>query len=118
MDDRIIYNPIGKDKSFEEQAKQLSSYDRVFDYRVTLGNELDGVRLMEPDTVKKFKAKYPDGKTINVQNKQGKNFISLFLYFKILNETFFKDSKQPVQPVLNTPANTNNTTPQASSASQ
>lgn len=28
---------------------------------VTLGNQLDGVRLMEPEVVKRYKAKYPDG---------------------------------------------------------
>ncbi len=30
-------------------------------YRVTLGNQLDGVKLLEPDVVKAFKKRYPDG---------------------------------------------------------
>ncbi|KAK2704474.1 hypothetical protein QYM36_016764 [Artemia franciscana] len=28
---------------------------------VTLGNQLDGVRLIDPDIVRAFRAKYPDG---------------------------------------------------------
>ena len=28
---------------------------------ITLGNQLDGVRLIEPELVRKFKARYPDG---------------------------------------------------------
>jgi mRNA m6A methyltransferase catalytic subunit len=31
---------------------------------VTLGNQLDGVRLVEPDVVKRFKVKYPDGQVM------------------------------------------------------
>ena len=30
-------------------------------FRLTLGNQLDGVRLMEPDVVERFKTKYPSG---------------------------------------------------------
>jgi len=29
--------------------------------RITLGNQLEGVRLVDPDVVSIFKAKYPDG---------------------------------------------------------
>ena len=36
---------------------------------VTLGNQLDGIRLVEPNVVKKFKQKYPDGNIMpNVNN--------------------------------------------------
>ena len=28
---------------------------------LTLGNQLDGVRLLEPDVVERFKVKYPNG---------------------------------------------------------
>jgi mRNA (2'-O-methyladenosine-N6-)-methyltransferase len=37
---------------------------------ITLGNQLDGVRLVEPDVVQRFKAKYPDG---NVMPSIGSN---------------------------------------------
>ena len=33
---------------------------------ITLGNELDGVRLFEPEAVKRFKSRYPDGKVTSV----------------------------------------------------
>lgn len=35
---------------------------------VTLGNQLDGVRLIEPDVVKRFKARYPDGNALQPAN--------------------------------------------------
>ena len=30
-------------------------------FRITLGNQLEGVRLVDPEIVKRFKEKYPDG---------------------------------------------------------
>jgi hypothetical protein len=30
-------------------------------YRVTLGNQVDGVKLLDPDIVRAFKKVYPDG---------------------------------------------------------
>ena len=33
----------------------------AFDCRVTLGNQLDGVKLLEPDVVRAFKKRYPNG---------------------------------------------------------
>ncbi len=42
----------------------------VYPNWITLGNELDGVRLFEPDLVQRFKSRYPNGITKeNVENK-------------------------------------------------
>ena len=30
-------------------------------YRITLGNQTEGVRLKDPDIVTRFKERYPDG---------------------------------------------------------
>ena len=35
--------------------------------RVTLGNQLDGVKLLEPDVVKAFKKRYPNGFSMESQ---------------------------------------------------
>ena len=32
-----------------------------FNCRITLGNQLDGIRLIDPDVVREFKKRYPDG---------------------------------------------------------
>lgn len=32
-----------------------------FLHRITLGNQLDGVRLLDPDVTARFKKRYPDG---------------------------------------------------------
>lgn len=40
--------------------------------RVTLGNELDGIRLFEPETVKRFKEQYPNGYFMNQSDKNAK----------------------------------------------
>jgi hypothetical protein len=40
--------------------------------RVTLGNELDGIRLFEPETVKRFKERYPNGYFMNQNDKNAK----------------------------------------------
>ena len=33
--------------------------------RITLGNQLDGVRLLDPDVTERFKKRYPDGNVLN-----------------------------------------------------
>lgn len=30
-------------------------------FRITLGNQLDGIHLLDPDVVARFKQRYPDG---------------------------------------------------------
>lgn len=40
---------------------------------ITLGNQLDGVRLLEPDIVKKYKARYPDGNVMQQQTSATSN---------------------------------------------
>lgn len=30
-------------------------------FRITLGNQLDGIHLLDPDVVARFKHRYPDG---------------------------------------------------------
>lgn len=37
---------------------------------ITLGNQLDGIRLIEPDVVRRFRQRYPNGYTMNVSNQQ------------------------------------------------
>ena len=32
--------------------------------RITLGNQLDGVRLLDPDVTARFKKRYPDGNVL------------------------------------------------------
>lgn len=32
-----------------------------FFFRITLGNQLDGIHLLDPDVVARFKQQYPDG---------------------------------------------------------
>ncbi|CAF3533588.1 unnamed protein product [Rotaria sp. Silwood1] len=37
---------------------------------ITLGNQLDGVRLIEPDVVRRFRQRYPNGYSITTANQQ------------------------------------------------
>jgi mRNA (2'-O-methyladenosine-N6-)-methyltransferase len=37
---------------------------------ITLGNQLDGVRLIEPDVVRRFRQRYPNGYTMTSANQQ------------------------------------------------
>jgi mRNA (2'-O-methyladenosine-N6-)-methyltransferase len=37
---------------------------------ITLGNQLDGVRLIEPDVVRRFRQRYPNGYTMTSSNQQ------------------------------------------------
>ena len=37
---------------------------------ITLGNQLDGVRLIEPDVVRRFRQRYPNGYSMNTSNHQ------------------------------------------------
>lgn len=39
----------------------LNSFFYVAHCRVTLGNQLDGIHLLDPDVVARFKKRYPDG---------------------------------------------------------
>lgn len=36
---------------------------------ITLGNQLDGVHLLDPEVVERFKKKYPDGNCMKPSNK-------------------------------------------------
>ena len=36
----------------------------LFFNRITLGNQLDGVRLLDPDVTARFKKRYPDGNVL------------------------------------------------------
>ena len=47
-------------------------YDFLFSFisRITLGNQLDGVRLLEPEVVRNFKKIYPDGNCMKPPVKQ------------------------------------------------
>ena len=38
--------------------------------RITLGNQLEGVRLKDPDIVKLFREKYPDGNCMGPPQSQ------------------------------------------------
>lgn len=38
--------------------------------RVTLGNQLDGIHLLDPDVVARFKKRYPDGVISKPKNMQ------------------------------------------------
>jgi mRNA (2'-O-methyladenosine-N6-)-methyltransferase len=37
---------------------------------ITLGNQLDGVRLIEPDVVRRFRQRYPNGYSMSSANQQ------------------------------------------------
>jgi mRNA (2'-O-methyladenosine-N6-)-methyltransferase len=37
---------------------------------ITLGNQLDGVRLIEPDVVRRFRQRYPNGYSMIPPNQQ------------------------------------------------
>ena len=42
-------------------------------FRITLGNQLEGVRLVDPEIVKRFKEKYPDGNCMEpAKDKDGR----------------------------------------------
>lgn len=45
-------------------ARKIELFGRMHNVQpnwITLGNQLDGVKLLEPDCVKRFKQRYPDG---------------------------------------------------------
>nr|XP_039265210.1 N6-adenosine-methyltransferase catalytic subunit-like [Styela clava] len=53
-------------------TRKLELFGRMHNVQpnwVTLGNQLDGVHLVEPDVVGKFKQKYPDGKVTKPATK-------------------------------------------------
>ena len=41
-----------------------------FFFRVTLGNQLEGVHLVDPDVVDRFKGRYPDGNVMKTPAKK------------------------------------------------
>lgn len=43
---------------------RLTSMSGLLLFRITLGNQLDGTRLLDPDVVNMFKGAYPDGSAI------------------------------------------------------
>ena len=43
----------------------------LFVFRVTLGNQLDGVKLLEPDVVRGFKKRYPTGFNVECDSDDG-----------------------------------------------
>ena len=45
-------------------AAAVSCNWRVLFYRITLGNQLDGVRLLDPEVTARFKKRYPDGNVL------------------------------------------------------
>ncbi len=52
------------------KSKKLIFSSKVKPNWITLGNQLDGVRLIQPEVVKRFKEKYPDGNCMpQISNK-------------------------------------------------
>lgn len=43
----------------------------------TLGNQLDGVRLIEPDVVRRFRQRYPNGYNMATANQQQESKMSM-----------------------------------------
>ncbi len=65
-----IYGLIERLSPGTRKVELFGRPHNVYPNWVTLGNELDGVRLFEPDLVQRFKSRYPNGITKeNVENK-------------------------------------------------
>lgn len=62
---RIHLNYIKQLKDFVFVLKYLKGLTLIcthfFSLRITLGNQVDGVRLVDPDLIASFKKRYPDG---------------------------------------------------------
>ena len=57
LDDHTMSNQIGEIYFYD-----FSSFSFIYSFfRVTLGNQLEGVNLLEEDLVKGFRQHYPDG---------------------------------------------------------
>ena len=43
--------------------------------RITLGNQADGTKLLDPDVVKAFNAKYPNPKMALLSEEKGRQYL-------------------------------------------
>lgn len=45
----------------------------VLFFRITLGNQLDGIRLVDPELIQQFRQRYPDGNCMAPSQKPATN---------------------------------------------
>ena len=58
----------------QSQQSDCFCYYFVFDSRVTLGNQVDGVKLLDPQVVRAFREKYPDPKMAMLPPDKAKKY--------------------------------------------
>ena len=66
-----IYGLIERLSPGTRKVELFGRPHNVYPNWITLGNELDGVRLFEPDLVQRFKSRYPNGITKESAENKG-----------------------------------------------